>query len=45
MAQFWRKQREEGLNHVIINFKPTKRPIADCLADMKKYVFPEVNKD
>lgn len=22
-----------------------KRPIADCLADMEKYVFPEVNKD
>ncbi len=44
MAQFWRKQRKEGLNHVIINFKPTKRPIADCLADMEKYVFPEVNK-
>ena len=30
---------------VIIDFKPTKRPIADCLADMEKYVFPEVNKD
>lgn len=22
-----------------------KRSIADCLADMEKYVFPEVNKD
>lgn len=45
LAAFWKKQRQQGLSHVIVNLKPTNRPIDECLEDFNKYIFDQVNED
>ncbi len=40
VAEFWAQQREEGLSHVIINLKPTRRPAAEVLQELAENVLP-----
>ena len=39
LAAFWKKQRQQGLSHVIVNLKP----IDECLEDFN--IFDQVNED
>ena len=40
MARFWHQQAAQGLAHVIINLKPTRRPAADALRDLAHHALP-----
>lgn len=41
LIEFLNSQREAGVNHVILNLKPTRRPALNVLEEMGKYVIPE----
>lgn len=41
IAEFWQQQREEGLSHVTINFKPTLRPFDEVMQDFAENVLPK----
>lgn len=34
LLEFWREQKEQGLAHVTLNLKPTRRPAAENLQDL-----------
>ena len=41
LTEFLAHQREAGVNHVILNLKPTRRAALEVLEEMGKYVIPE----
>ncbi len=45
MAQFWREQGAQGLAHVVINLKPTRRPAVEVLHDLAENVLPVLTQD
>lgn len=45
LAAFWKKQRQQGLSHIVINLKPTSLSLEECLDDFNKYIFDQVNED
>ena len=40
MARFWQQQGRQGLAHVIVNLKPTRRPPEEALRDLAHHVLP-----
>mgnify|MGYP000888071532 CR=1 FL=1 len=40
IAAHWQEQREQGLAHVVLNLKPTRRPAAETLQDLAENVLP-----
>lgn len=40
MARFWRQQAAQGLAHVVVNLKPTRRPPEEALRDLAHHALP-----
>lgn len=40
MARFWRQQASQGLAHVVVNLKPTRRPPQEALRDLAHHALP-----
>ncbi|WP_373698260.1 LLM class oxidoreductase [Neisseria dentiae] len=40
LAEHWQAQREQGLAHVTINLKPTRRPAKEVLQELSETVLP-----
>ena len=41
LIDFLASQREAGLNHVVLNLKPTRRPALEVLEELGRYVIPQ----
>jgi luciferase-type oxidoreductase len=41
LVEMWKRQRDEGVNHVAINPKPSRRPFCDIADELAAYVLPE----
>jgi luciferase-type oxidoreductase len=41
LVELWKRQRDEGVNHIAINPKPSRRPFADIVDELASYVLPE----
>ncbi|WP_176500799.1 LLM class oxidoreductase [Sphingomonas sp. HMP9] len=41
LIDHWKRQRDEGVNHVALHMKPLQRPFADAIAEMADHVLPE----
>ena len=41
LAEYWESQRQLGLSHVTINFKPTRRPFNEVVQDFSENVLPK----
>jgi luciferase-type oxidoreductase len=44
LTEHWKRQRDEGVNHVALHMKPLQRPFADAIAEMADHILPEVAK-
>lgn len=44
LLEFWQEQKEQGLSHVTINLKPTKRPVKETLQDLAENVLAKLNQ-
>ena len=42
LLEFWQEQKEQGLSHVTINLKPTKRPVKETLQDLAENVLAKL---
>ena len=40
MARFWQQQGKQGLAHVVVNLKPTRRPALEALRDLAHHALP-----
>ena len=40
LLEHWKRQRDEGVNHVALNMKPSQRPFEDALAELADHVLP-----
>lgn len=40
LVEHWKRQRDEGVNHVALHMKPLQRPFADALAELAEHVLP-----
>jgi luciferase-type oxidoreductase len=40
LLDHWRRQRDEGVNHVALNMKPIRRPASDVMDELAAYVIP-----
>ncbi len=40
LIEFWQKQRELGLNHIIMNLKPSTRNAKDIIEEFGTYILP-----
>lgn len=41
LIEHWKRQRAEGVNHVMLHLKPLQRPFEDAIAEMAEHVLPE----
>lgn len=41
LIDFWHAQERDGINHVVLNLKPTRRPALEILEEMAEHVLPE----
>ncbi|CAH1672830.1 MULTISPECIES: LLM class oxidoreductase [unclassified Chelatococcus] len=41
LIEHWKRQRDEGVNHVALHMKPLQRPFADAIAEMAEHVLPQ----
>lgn len=41
LIEHWKRQRDEGVNHVMLHLKPLQRPFEDAIAEMTDHVLPE----
>lgn len=44
LLEFWQEQKEQGLAHVTINLKPTRRPALEALQDLAENVVAKLEK-
>lgn len=44
LIEHWKRQRDEGVNHVALHMKPLQRPFEDAVAEFAEHVFPEFEK-
>jgi luciferase-type oxidoreductase len=44
LLEHWKRQREEGVNHVALQMKPSQRPFEESAAELAEYVLPEFTK-
>lgn len=42
LLEFWQEQKEQGLAHVTVNLKPTRRPAAETLQDLAENVLAKL---
>ncbi len=42
LLEFWQEQKEQGLPHVTVNLKPTRRPAAETLQDLAENVLAKL---
>jgi luciferase-type oxidoreductase len=42
LIEHWKRQRDEGVNHVALQFKPMQRPFKDALSELADHVLPAV---
>jgi hypothetical protein len=40
LLDHWRRQRDEGVNHVALNLKPSWRPASDVMDELAAYLIP-----
>ena len=45
MARFWQQQGKQGLAHVVVNLKPTRRPPEEALRDLAHHALPILEQD
>ena len=43
LLEFWQQQKEQGLAHVTINLKPSRRPADDIIAELGEEVVAKLN--
>ncbi|MCP2041568.1 luciferase-type oxidoreductase [Neisseria sp. HSC-16F19] len=43
LLEYWQEQQEQGLAHVTINLKPSRRPAAEMLQDLAENVLAKLN--
>lgn len=41
LIEHWKRQRQEGVNHVALQMKPSRRPFADVASELAEHVLPE----
>lgn len=42
LLEFWQQQKEQGLAHVTVNLKPTRRPVNETLQDLAENVLTKL---
>ncbi|GGD26101.1 LLM class oxidoreductase [Aureimonas glaciei] len=45
LVEHWKRQRDEGVNHVALNMKPLRRPFEDAVAELADHVLPVFSQD
>jgi luciferase-type oxidoreductase len=40
LRELWLRQQEQGLSHVALHFKPTRRPAAEVIDELGEYLLP-----
>lgn len=40
LMEFWEQQRQDGVAHITLNLKPTRRPAKEVLQELVEYVVP-----
>ncbi|WP_267397056.1 MULTISPECIES: LLM class flavin-dependent oxidoreductase [unclassified Sphingomonas] len=45
LIELWKRQRDEGVAHVTLNLKPSRRPFADVADELATYVLPQFPTD
>ncbi len=45
LIDLWKRQRDEGVAHVALNPKPSRRPFADVADELATYVLPHFPTD
>jgi luciferase-type oxidoreductase len=40
LIDLWRRQQDQGVNHIALNFKPQQRPAAEVIDEMGEYILP-----
>jgi len=40
LIDLWRRQQDQGVNHVALNFKPQQRPAGEVIDEMGEYLLP-----
>jgi luciferase-type oxidoreductase len=45
LIELWKRQRDEGVNHVALNPKPLRRPFADVADELATHVLPHFPTD
>lgn len=40
LIEFWEEQRKEGLSHIILNIKPTRRPADELIQEFTEFIVP-----
>lgn len=43
LLEFWQQQKEQGLGHVTINLKTSRRPADDIIAELGEEVVAKLN--
>ena len=41
LVEHWKRQRDEGVNHVMLHMKPLQRPFEDAINELADHVLPE----
>ena len=41
LMEFWEQQRQDGVSHITLNLKPTRRPAKEVLQELIEYVVPQ----
>lgn len=41
LVEHWKRQRDEGVNHVALHMKPLRRTFSDAVAELADHVLPE----
>lgn len=41
LIEHWKRQRDEGVNHVALHLKPLQRPFDEAIAEIAEHILPE----
>lgn len=43
MAEYWAEQKEQGLSHIALNLKPTKKPAEETLHEIAENIISKIS--
>jgi hypothetical protein len=41
LIELWTLQQEQGVNHVALNLKPSRRPVEEVMQELAEFVLPQ----